>query len=85
MIEMILLSKQYILNHLHNAWESLLQCLIFILIPILMILSLILLILLILILTLMQAVKIAISLHRVISVLLAQTLGPQRPIQANSG
>ena len=43
------------------------------------------LILLILILTLMQAVKIAISLHRVISVLLAQTLGPQRPIQANSG
>jgi len=31
-----------------------------------------------------MAVKIAISLHRVISVLLAQTL-PQRPIQANSG
>ena len=82
MIEMILKPRQDILDHLHNAWESLLQCLIFILILILMILCLI---LLILILTLMQAVKIAISLHRVISVLLAQTLGPQRPIQANSG
>ena len=67
---------------MHNAWESSLQCLIFILILIFMILCLI---LLILIVTLMQAVKIAISLHRVISVLLAQTLGAQRPIQANSG